>query len=167
MDYQTIILGFFATIIFFAILDYITLRNMRSDHERLAKLGADLIGKYDLTLKQENFIKSCLDDIFQWWFMPFAVLMLPIIALKIFSRKRAGIPRVVHELLSYPEYHEFRSIHFKSLASSNSLFAIIFFILALSIVVPVTLLKGLKTGVKVAEAAIYRASPRFNGNNYA
>ena len=165
MSIPPLIIAFFIAIFFFAIVDYNQLRKMRTDHERLAELGAILITKYELTGKQERFIKSCLDDIFQWWFMPFAVAMLPVIVLRMLTNKKNNFPTVVSELSKYEEFKEFKQIHMNSLFSSNSFFALIFLFLSLLIVVPVFLFGGLKASLTVPQSAVYRASPRFKNKN--
>ena len=165
MSYVTLIFAFFIAILFFAVVDYNQLRKMRTQHERLAELGAILITKYELTDRQEAFIKGCLDDIFQWWFLPYSLLMLPVVMIQAIGKKKSSLPTAISELSKYEEFHEFKQIHMNSLFSSNSLFAIIFFVVVFVVMIPVFLIGGIMAAVKIPQTAIYETSPRFKGGN--
>jgi len=155
----------FSVILICAFIDYNNLKRMRNDHIRFAELGAEIIGKYDLSERQETFIRSCLSDVSQWWFMPFAVTMIPVILFKLVLHKPIELPSELMELRKYEEFKEFRSLHISTLTSSNSFFTIVFMMLITICLLPLLILRGLKDSIRVGEATLYRTSPRFSDND--
>jgi hypothetical protein len=118
--------------------DLIALKRMRNVHIELAKLAKTLLNSDDLNNDQKKIVANMLDDVFSWWYMPFAVVILPYALLLLIANKKP---------------------------SEN--FANLFFVMVLALGLIAMLCLGGYKGVKtLVDSAFLKASPNIRGSKH-
>jgi hypothetical protein len=145
--------------------DLIALKRMRNVHIELAKLAKTLLNSDDLNNDQKKIVANMLDDVFSWWYMPFAVVILPYALLLLIANKKPS--ENFANLLMIEEFRAFQELHTKSVLSSNTLFSLIFFVMVLALGLIAMLCLGGYKGVKtLVDSAFLKASPNIRGSKH-
>lgn len=152
-------------LVFVFLADFAALKSMRQNHLKLAHEAKILLKSDNLNIKQKRVVADMLDDVFSWWYMPLAVILLPVALVTMISKRTP--PQHYSELNKLDEFRTFRDLHTKSVISSNILFSFIFFIELLIVgAIAFICLGGYKAIQTVVDNAFFKASPNIVGSKH-
>ena len=126
LEFPTVLVVSTIVIICCPLLMRMILEKAQPGRIELARLGKQLLSSDRLTTEQKRLVTELLSDAFDWRVMVWAVILFPVVAVRVALRKRGRQTIELDALRHDREFGRFLDLHTASTLAANPLFGFVF-----------------------------------------